>query len=75
MKEYTRYGRFIRTNAEYLEDAYGSHNAILIYVHTDTAKTPDIVGKWFANTLKGKLNTLHRFGQIATLLFIVMMTR
>lgn len=48
MKEYTRYGRFIRTNAEYLEDAYGAHNAILIYVHTDTTKTPDIVGKWFA---------------------------
>ena len=48
MKEYTRYGRFIRTNAEYLEDAYGAHNAILIYVHTDATKTPDIVGKWFA---------------------------
>lgn len=48
MKEYTRYGRFIRTNAEYLEYAYGVHNAVLIYVHTDMAKTPDIVGKWFA---------------------------
>ena len=48
MKEYTRYGRFIRTNAEYLEGAYGVHNAVLIYVHTDTDKTPDIVGKWFA---------------------------
>ena len=48
MKEYTRYGRFIRTNVEYLEDACGVHNAVLIYVHTDTSKTPDIVGKWFA---------------------------
>ena len=48
MKEYTRYGRFIRTNAEYLEDAYGAHNAVLIYVHTDTAKTTDIASKWFA---------------------------
>lgn len=48
MKEYTRYGRFIRTNAEYLEDAYGSHNAVFIYVHTDMTKALDIVGKWFA---------------------------
>lgn len=49
MKEYSKYGRFIRTNAEYLENEYGLHHTVLIYVRTDMTKVININnGLWFS---------------------------